>query len=87
MRAMLFTAAVTALLVTGIGAGHASEGAWCAAVHVGCGVEAMNCSFQSLGACRREITSGNKGSCFPNSQAGAGNYSRVRARGSTKTWQ
>jgi hypothetical protein len=87
MRAMLVTAAVTVILCTGITAGQATEGSWCAAIHVGCGVEAMNCSFQSLDACRQEIIAGNKGSCFPNSRASDNNYSPVRARASGRAGQ
>jgi hypothetical protein len=76
---MLFAA--TAALLVNTPSSRAAEGSWCASIEVGCGVEAMNCSFQSLDACRQEIRAGNKGSCFPNSRAGGGNnYSPVSRR-------
>lgn len=40
-------------------------GAWCARTNTGAGRVQENCGFKSIEACRRWVTSGNRGFCTP----------------------
>jgi len=72
MRAILFAAAGAVIVLAAVAlsanvsTSQAAEGPWCASISIGESSEVIKCDFETLDACRREITGGNRGSCFPN---------------------
>jgi Protein of unknown function (DUF3551) len=70
MRALFLVVAIAAALSVNMSSSQATEGPWCAWVTIGEGDGSENCSLPSFEACRREITGGNRGSCYPNPHLG-----------------
>jgi Protein of unknown function (DUF3551) len=71
MRATLFAAVggvtvLAALALPGsVSTVQAADGSWCATISIGEG-SAVKCDFDTYEECRREITGGDRGSCYRN---------------------
>jgi len=67
MRICLIVGLIVATLYVGSEPANArGKGAWCARTNTGAGRIQENCGFNSVEACRRWITGGNRGFCSRN---------------------
>ena len=67
MRIFLIGSLIVAALYTGSEPASArGKGAWCARTNTGAGRVQENCGFNSVDACRRWVTGGNRGFCSRN---------------------
>jgi len=66
MRIVLIAVVAAAAVFSGLPAGQAREGPWCAVMATGVDEIEVECSFRSLEACLPYVLSGNRGSCERN---------------------
>lgn len=65
-HALLAAAAIAASFLLAAPAGAYYQGPWCAGQSSGLDSWVENCSMPDFETCRREVTAGNRGVCFPN---------------------